>query len=112
MPKRTFPGLWRNGRIQGALESFARSFGYHWAKKPGYVLTRYHNHPTMTTAGSGVKGFTDFYGYADKMSPLGNVDALVCADYCLTCFQTTPGWSPCKTFFTMVDSVAWEWHLN
>ena len=41
----------------------------------------------MTTAGSGVKGFDEFFGYADKMSPLGNASAGACADYCLTLFS-------------------------
>jgi enoyl-[acyl-carrier protein] reductase I len=37
----------------------------------------------MTTAGSGVKGFGGFLGYAEDMSPLGNATALECADYLL-----------------------------
>ena len=34
-----------------------------------------------------VKGFSDFFGYADKMSPLGNASADACADYCVTMFS-------------------------
>ena len=41
----------------------------------------------MTTAGSGVKGFDEFFNYADKMSPLGNASADACADYCVTMFS-------------------------
>ena len=41
----------------------------------------------MTTAGSGVKGFGDFFGYAEKMSPLGNASGEACADYCVSLFS-------------------------
>jgi enoyl-[acyl-carrier protein] reductase I len=41
----------------------------------------------MTTAGSGVKGFQEFFDYADKMSPLGNASAEACADYCVLMFS-------------------------
>jgi enoyl-[acyl-carrier-protein] reductase (NADH) len=34
-----------------------------------------------------VKGFTEFFGYAEKMSPLGNAPAEACADYCVTLFS-------------------------
>ena len=43
--------------------------------------------PTMTTAGSGIKGFQEFFDYADKMSPLGNASADACADYCVVMFS-------------------------
>ena len=35
--------------------------------------------PTITTAGSGVKGFDGFFKYADEISPLGNASADDCA---------------------------------
>jgi enoyl-[acyl-carrier protein] reductase I len=41
----------------------------------------------MTTAGSGIKGFDVFFGFAEKMSPLGNASAAACADYCITLFS-------------------------
>ena len=41
----------------------------------------------MTTAGSGVKGFSEFISFSDKMSPLGNADANACADYCISLFS-------------------------
>ncbi|HRD08177.1 MAG: SDR family oxidoreductase [Saprospiraceae bacterium] len=85
--QRTFPDYSEMAESKALLESFARSFGYHWAKKARVRVNTVSQSPTMTTAGSGVKGFTDFYGYADKMSPLGNADALACADYCLTLFS-------------------------
>jgi enoyl-[acyl-carrier protein] reductase I len=43
--------------------------------------------PTMTTAGSGIKGFGGFYGFAQEMSPLGNAPAVDCANYCITLFS-------------------------
>ena len=85
--QRTFPDYSEMAESKALLESFARSFGYHWAKKAKVRVNTISQSPTMTTAGSGVKGFTDFFGYADKMSPLGNADAEACADYCLTMFS-------------------------
>jgi enoyl-[acyl-carrier protein] reductase I len=43
--------------------------------------------PTITTAGSGVKGFDEFIAYSESMSPLGNADGLACADYCVSLFS-------------------------
>jgi enoyl-[acyl-carrier protein] reductase I len=43
--------------------------------------------PTKTTAGSGVKGFGDFFDYAQAIAPLGNASAAACADYCITLFS-------------------------
>jgi enoyl-[acyl-carrier protein] reductase I len=85
--QRTFPDYSEMAESKALLESFARSFGYHWAKKAKVRVNTLSQSPTITTAGSGVKGFTDFYGYADKMSPLGNADAEACADYCVAMFS-------------------------
>lgn len=85
--QRTFPDYNEMAEAKAMLESFARSFGYHWAKKAHVRVNTISQSPTMTTAGTGVKGFTDFYSYADKMSPLGNASAEACADYCLTLFS-------------------------
>ncbi len=85
--QRTFPDYSEMAEAKALLESFARSFGYHWAKKAHVRVNTISQSPTMTTAGTGVKGFTDFFGYADKMSPLGNASAEACADYCLTLFS-------------------------
>ena len=43
--------------------------------------------PTPTTAGSGVKGFSAFLNFADKMSPLGNATAEDCANLCVVMFS-------------------------
>ena len=85
--QRTFPDYNEMAESKALLESFARSFGYHWAKKAKVRVNTISQSPTITTAGSGVKGFDDFFGYADKMSPLGNASAEACADYCVTMFS-------------------------
>lgn len=85
--QRTFPDYSEMAESKALLESFARSFGYHWAKKSKVRVNTISQSPTMTTAGSGVKGFTEFFDYAAKMSPLGNADALSCADYCVSLFS-------------------------
>lgn len=85
--QRVFPDYSEMAEAKALLESFARSFGYHWAKKAKVRVNTISQSPTVTTAGSGVKGFNDFFGYADKMSPLGNADALSCADYCVAMFS-------------------------
>ena len=43
--------------------------------------------PTMTTAGSGIKGFDSLFDFSERMSPLGNASARECADYCVTLFS-------------------------
>jgi len=85
--QRTFPDYSEMAESKALLESFARSFGYHWAKKKNVRVNTISQSPTMTTAGSGVKGFDEFFTYADKMSPLGNASAESCADYCISLFS-------------------------
>lgn len=85
--QRVFPDYNEMAESKALLESFARSFGYHYAKKNKVRVNTISQSPTITTAGSGVKGFDDFYGYANKMSPLGNADAATCADFCVTMFS-------------------------
>ena len=69
------------------LESVTRSFGYHYGKHKKVRVNTISQSPTYTKAGTGVKGFDDFYSYAEKMSPLGNASAEQCADYCITLFS-------------------------
>lgn len=85
--QRTFPDYSEMAESKSLLESFARSFGYHWAKKAHVRVNTISQSPTMTTAGTGVKGFTDFFGYAEKMSPLGNASSSACAEYCAVMFS-------------------------
>ncbi|SEM98907.1 Enoyl-[acyl-carrier-protein] reductase [NADH] [bacterium A37T11] len=73
--------------IKAMLESIARSFGYHYGVDKKVRINTVSQSPTKTTAGSGIKGFGDFFDYADAMSPLGNASAEQCADYCITLFS-------------------------
>ncbi|MEZ5039664.1 MAG: SDR family oxidoreductase [Saprospiraceae bacterium] len=85
--QRVFPDYNEMAESKALLESFARSFGYHFGVEKKVRVNTVSQSPTMTTAGSGVKGFTEFFGYADKMSPLGNASSEACADYCVTLFS-------------------------
>lgn len=85
--QRTFPDYSEMAEAKAMLESFARSFGYHFGTLKRVRVNTISQSPTWTTAGSGVKGFKEFYDYADKMSPLGNAPAEACADYCVAHFS-------------------------
>lgn len=85
--QRTFPDYSEMAESKALLESFARSFGYHYAKANKVRVNTISQSPTFTTAGSGVKGFKEFFDYADRMSPLGNATAESCADYCVLMFS-------------------------
>ena len=85
--QRVFPDYNDMADNKAYLESIARSFGYHYGVDKHVRVNTISQSPTMTTAGSGVKGFSEFISFADKMSPLGNADADACADYCITLFS-------------------------
>lgn len=85
--QRTFPDYNEMAESKALLESFARSFGYHFGVKNKVRVNTISQSPTKTTAGSGVKGFDTFVDFAEKMSPLGNADAEACANYCITLFS-------------------------
>lgn len=85
--QRVFPDYNEMAESKALLESFARSFGYHFGTLKKVRVNTISQSPTKTTAGSGVKGFDVFYDYADKMSPLGNASAEACADYCAMLFS-------------------------
>ena len=85
--QRTFPDYGEMADAKSLLESFARSFGYHYGKKKHVRVNTISQSPTKTTAGSGVGGFDAFFNYADKMSPLGNASADACAEYCVSLFS-------------------------
>jgi enoyl-[acyl-carrier protein] reductase I len=69
------------------LESIARSFGYIYGRDKKVRVNTISQSPTMTTAGSGVKGIDNLMDYSDRMSPLGNATAEDCANYCVTLFS-------------------------
>ena len=85
--QRVFPDYSEMADAKALLESFARSFGYHFGTRDKVRVNTISQSPTVTTAGSGVKGFDDFLGYADKMSPLGNAPGKACAAYCVSLFS-------------------------
>ncbi len=69
------------------LESIARSFGYIYGREKKIRVNTISQSPTMTTAGSGIKGFDSLVDFADRMSPLGNANAEECANYCVALFS-------------------------
>jgi enoyl-[acyl-carrier protein] reductase I len=85
--QRTYPFYTDMADIKAMLESMARSFGYHYGLEKNVRVNTVSQSPTKTTAGSGVKGFGDFYDYADSIAPLGNASAEDCANYCITLFS-------------------------
>jgi enoyl-[acyl-carrier protein] reductase I len=69
------------------LESIARSFGYIYGREHNVRVNTISQSPTVTTAGSGVKGMEGLLDFSERMSPLGNATALDCADYCMVMFS-------------------------
>ena len=85
--QRTFPDYGDMADAKSLLESIARSFGYHYGTQKKVRINTISQSPTVTTAGSGVKGFDEFIAYSEAMSPLGNATGQACADYCATLFS-------------------------
>jgi len=69
------------------LESIARSFGYIYGREKKVRVNTISQSPTLTTAGSGVAGIDALMDFTERMSPLGNADALDLADFCITLFS-------------------------
>ncbi len=85
--QRTFFGYNDMADAKALLESIARSFGYIYGRERRVRINTISQSPTVTTAGSGVKGFDRLLDFAERMSPLGNATADECADYCITLFS-------------------------
>ncbi len=85
--QRSFYGYNDMADAKALLESIARSFGYIYGREKGVRVNTISQSPTMTTAGSGVKGFDGLCDFSDRMSPLGNANADECADYCIVMFS-------------------------
>ncbi len=85
--QRTMAGYNDMADAKSVLESIARSFGHVYGFDKKVRINTISQSPTMTTAGSGIKGFDSYFDFADKMSPLGNASALECANYCITLFS-------------------------
>jgi enoyl-[acyl-carrier protein] reductase I len=85
--QRTFYGYNDMADAKALLESIARSFGYIYGRERHVRVNTISQSPTMTTAGSGVKGIGRLLDFAERMAPLGNATADDCADYCITLFS-------------------------
>ena len=85
--QRTFYGYNDMADAKALLESIARSFGYIYGRERNVRINTISQSPTMTTAGSGVKGIGQLLDFSERMSPLGNATGDECADYCITLFS-------------------------
>ncbi len=85
--QRTFFGYNDMADAKSLLESIARSFGYIYGRERRVRINTISQSPTLTTAGSGVKGFDRLLDFSERMSPLGNATGDECADYCITLFS-------------------------
>ncbi|MDL2265457.1 SDR family oxidoreductase [Parabacteroides sp. OttesenSCG-928-G21] len=85
--QRTFFGYNDMADAKSLLESITRSFGYIYGREKCVRINTVSQSPTITTAGSGVKGMDNLMDFSDKMSPLGNASADECASYCITLFS-------------------------
>lgn len=85
--QRTLYGYNDMADAKSLLESIARSFGYIYGRDKKIRVNTISQSPTMTTAGSGVKGMDNLMDFTERMSPLGNATAAECADYCVTLFS-------------------------
>lgn len=85
--QRTLFGYNDMADAKAILESIARSFGYIYGVEKKVRINTISQSPTLTTAGSGVKGMNSLMDFTERMSPLGNASALECADYVITLFS-------------------------
>lgn len=85
--QRSFVGYNDMADAKALLESITRSFGYIYGREKNVRINTISQSPTMTTAGSGIKGMADLFDFANRMSPIGNADADDCADYCIVMFS-------------------------
>ena len=85
--QRTLVGYNDMGDAKALLESIARSFGYIYGRDKKIRINTVSQSPTLTTAGSGIKGIDTLFDFTDRMSPLGNASAEDCANYCVTLFS-------------------------
>lgn len=85
--QRTMYGYNDMADAKAMLESIARSFGYIYGRKHNVRINTISQSPTVTTAGSGIKGFDSLVDFSERMSPLGNATAEECADYCVVMFS-------------------------
>ncbi len=85
--QRTIYGYGDMADAKALLESIARSFGYIYGREKKVRVNTISQSPTVTTAGSGVKGFDSLVDFSERVAPLGNATAEECADYCVVMFS-------------------------
>jgi enoyl-[acyl-carrier protein] reductase I len=85
--QRAFPKYDDMTEAKALLESIARTFGYHFARRDGVRVNTISQSPTPTTAGSGIAGFQKMLQYGELLSPLGNATAEECADFIVVLFS-------------------------
>lgn len=85
--ERAFVGYSDMADAKAMLQSITRNFGYIFGKERKVRVNTISQSPTMTTAGTGIKGMSSIFDYADKLSPLGNATADDCANYCVMMFS-------------------------
>lgn len=85
--QRTLYGYNDMADAKALLESIARSFGYIYGRDKKVRVNTISQSPTLTTAGSGIRGFDNLVDFSERTSPLGNASADECADYCITLFS-------------------------
>ena len=85
--QRTLFGYNDMADAKAMLESIARSFGYIYGREKNVRINTISQSPTLTTAGSGIKGMDSLMDFSERMSPLGNASADECANYCIVMFS-------------------------
>ncbi|MHB9056508.1 MAG: enoyl-ACP reductase FabI [Paludibacteraceae bacterium] len=85
--QRTVYGYNDMADAKAMLESIARSFGYIYGREHNVRVNTISQSPTLTTAGSGIKGFDTLVDFSERVAPLGNADADDCANYCVVMFS-------------------------
>ncbi len=85
--QRTFYGYNDMADAKSLLESIARSFGYIYGNERKVRINTISQSPTPTTAGNGLKMFSNLLDFSERLSPLGNASADECADFCVVMFS-------------------------
>ena len=85
--QRTLYGYNDMADAKALLESISRSFGYIYGRERRIRVNTISQSPTMTTAGSGVKGIDGLMDFTESMSPLGNATAEECANFTIVMFS-------------------------
>ncbi len=85
--QRTLYGYNDMADAKALLESIARSFGYIYGREKKVRINTISQSPTVTTAGSGIRGLEGLLDFTDRMSPLGNATADEVADYITVMFS-------------------------